>query len=105
MAITVDELAYLVDSALDFCLEDEATELYSLRINGLQLRVGAGPELRDVSGSGYTPNSARDDYANKVRNQVVVLGGNPRGIEVRVPPTIIGHEPTGTTGETGATGP
>ena len=100
--ITVDELAVLVDSALDICIENETTGQLSLVINGLQLRVGAGPELRDVEGNGLTTNAARDNYADKVRNQVVVLGGNPRGIEVRVPTTLIGFEPTG---ETGATGP
>lgn len=102
MAVTVDELAYLVDSALDICIENEDSGLLSLVINGLQVRVGAGPELRDVNGQGLTTNDARNDYANKVRNQVVVLGGNPRGTEVRVPTTIIGFEPTG---ESGATGP
>jgi hypothetical protein len=102
MAITVDELAYLVDSALDICIENETTGQLSLVINGLQVRVGAGPQLRDVEGNGLTTNDARNDYAGKVQNQVVVLGGNPRGLEVRVPVTIIGFEPTG---ESGATGP
>ena len=102
MAVTVDELSILVDSALDICIENETSGLLALAIVGLQVRVGAGPELRDVEGQGLTTNDARNDYANKVRNQVVVLGGNPRGIEVRVPTTIIGFEPTG---ESGATGP
>ncbi len=97
MALTVEELAFLVDSALEICIENETSGQLSLVINGLQLRVGAGPELRDVEGNGLTADLARIDYANKVRNQVVVLGGNPRGIEVRVPTTIIGFE--------GATGP
>jgi hypothetical protein len=97
MAITVDELAVLVDSALDICIENEDSGQLSLVINGLQLRIGAGPELRDVEGNGTYANAAREDYANKVRNQVVVLGGNPRGLEVRVPATIIAYE--------GATGP
>ena len=97
MAVTVDELAVLVDSALEICIENEDSGQLSLVINGLQLRIGAGPELRDVEGNGLTADLARIDYANKVRNQVVVLGGNPRGLEVRVPATIIGFE--------GATGP
>lgn len=102
MAVTVDELAYLVDSALDICIENETSGLLALQIVGLKVRVGAGPELKEVEGNGLTTNDARNDYANKVRNQVVVLGGNPRGLEVRVPPTIIGFEPTGETGGTGA---
>jgi hypothetical protein len=97
MAITVDELSVLVDSGLEICIENEDTELLSLVITGLQVRIGAGPELRDVEGNGLTTDLARIDYANKVRNQVVVLGGNPRGLEVRVPATIIGYE-----GATGA---
>ncbi len=102
MAVTVDELSVLVDSGLEICIENETSGQLSLVIAGLQLRVGAGPELRDVEGNGLTTNDARNDYADKVRNQVVVLGGNPRGLEVRVPATIIGFEPTG---ESGATGP
>ncbi len=102
MALTVDELAFLVDSGLEICIANETTGQLALEISGLQQRIGAGPELKDVEGNGLTSNDARNDYANKVRNQVVVLGGNPRGLEVRVPPTIIGFEPTG---ETGATGP
>ena len=97
MAITVDELAVVVDSALDICIVNEDTGQLALQIIGLQLRVGAGPTLRDVEGLGLTADDARFDYASKVRNQVVVLGGNPRGLEVRVPATIIGFE--------GATGP
>lgn len=102
MALTVDELAFIVDSALDICIANETTGQLALAIVGLQVRVGAGPELKDVEGVGLTTNEARNDYATKVSNQVVVVGGNPRGTEVRVPPTIIGFEPTG---ETGATGP
>ena len=98
MPITVDELAFLVDSALSICLEDEATGELSLKITGAQIRIGAGPELTDVEGNGSTPDIARDNYADKVRNKVLVVGGNPRGLEVRVPITIVGSE-------TGATGP
>ena len=97
MAITVDELAILVDSALEICLENEDTGEFSLLITGLKLRIGGGPELRDVEGNGLTADLARIDYAARVRNQVVVVGGYPRGLEVRVPTTIIGFE--------GATGP
>ncbi len=102
MALTVDELAFLVDSGLEICIANETSGQLALVIEGLQVRIGAGPELRDVEGNGLTTNDARNDYATKVSNQVVVLGGNPRGLEVRVPPTIIGFEPTG---ESGATGP
>ncbi len=102
MALTVDELAFIVDSGLEICIENETTGQLALSIAGLQTRIGAGPELKDVEGNGLTANDARNDYANKVRNQVVVLGGNPRGLEIRVPVTIIGFAPTG---ETGATGP
>ena len=98
MAITVDELAIIVDSALTICSEDEATGALSLKIEDTQIRIGAGPELNDVEGNGLTPEAARDDYADKVRNKVLVVGGNPRGREVRVPATIVGSE-------TGATGP
>ncbi len=102
MAITVDELAVVVDSGLAICIEDEDTGELSLKITGFQIRVGAGPELQEVEGNGLTTNEARDNYADKVRGKVGVVGGNPRGLEVRVPNTIIGFEPTG---ETGATGP
>jgi len=97
MAMTVDELAVIVDSALDICIANEDTGQLALQIIGLQIRVGGGPTLKDVEGNGPTADDARFDYAAKVRNQVVVVGGNPRGIEVRVPATIIGFE--------GATGP
>ena len=90
MAITVDELAIVVDSALTICLEDEVTGELSLRITGAQIRIGSGPELQDVEGNGLTPDAARDDYADKVRSKVLVVGGNPRGLEVRVPSTIVG---------------
>ena len=102
MAITVDELAFLVDSSLAICIENETTGLLSLTVVGLDIRIGAGPELREVEGNGLTTNAARNDYASKVSNQVAVIGGNPRGLEVRVPPTIIGFEPTGESGATGA---
>lgn len=104
MALTVDELAFIVDSGLEICIANESTGELALAIKGLQVRVGAGPELKDVEGNGLTANAARNDYASKVRNQVVVLGGNPRGIEIRVPTSIVGFEPTGETGETGSTG-
>lgn len=96
MAVTVDELAIIVDSALKVCLEDEDTGELSLRIEGVQVRIGAGPELQDVVGEGLTPDAARADYADKVRSKVLVVGGNPRGVEIRVPATIIGSE-TGAT--------
>lgn len=102
MAITVDELAFLVDSGLEICIDNEETGSLALSISGLKVRVGAGPELKDVEGNGLTTNAARNDYASKVRSQVVVVGGLPRGISVRVPATLVGFEPTG---ETGATGP
>ncbi len=102
MALTVDELAYLADSGLEICIANEATGALALTIAGMQLRIGAGPELQDVEGNGLTTNAARNNYASKVSNQVVVIGGNPRGLEMRVPASIVGFEPTG---ETGATGP
>ncbi len=97
MAITVDELAFLVDSALSICLIDEVGNL-SLEISGLQIQVGAGPALQAVVGLGTTPNECRDSYATNISNQIAVIGGNPRGFSVRVPPSIIGFEPTGETG-------
>ena len=78
MEITVDELAIIVDSALTICLEDEATGVLSLRIEDTQIRIGAGPELKDVEGNGLTTEAARADYADTVRNKVLVVGGNPR---------------------------
>ncbi len=93
MAITIDELAIVVDSSLQICITDEATEAVSLQITGAQIRVGAGPELRDVVGTGEGitgVDAAREDYASKIAGKVMVLGGNPRGLEVHVPTTIIG---------------
>jgi hypothetical protein len=90
MAITLDELAIVVDSSLQICITDELTEAVSLQITGAQIRVGAGPELQDVTGQGATSGAARDDYAAKIAGKVMVMGGNPRGLEVHVPTTIIG---------------
>jgi len=90
LAITVDELAELVDSVVELCVTDEVTGALSLKIVGAQVRIGAGPELVDVIGVGATAGEARDDYATNVAGKVLVVGGNPRGIEVRVPATIIG---------------
>ena len=98
MAINVDELAYLVDSGLAICITDEDTGALALTISGLQVRVGSGPELRDVEGVGLTTNAARNDFAAKVASQVVVVGGHPRGLELRVPDTIVGFAETGATG-------
>jgi hypothetical protein len=98
MSLNVDELAFLADSGLDICITNEDTGALALTINGMKLRIGAGPELRDVEGVGLTTNIARNDFATKVRNQVVVVGGNPRGVELRVPPTIVGFAETGATG-------
>lgn len=90
MAITVAELAYMVDSAIDICIATESPLGYTLRINGGQIRIGAGPELQDVVGLGSTPDDARDDYAVKVAGKVMVFGGNPRGFTLRIPTTIVG---------------
>ncbi len=90
MAITLDELAYIVDSAIEICITDEATEAVSLQITGAQIRIGAGPELADVTGEGATSGAARDDYAAQIAGKVMVVGGNPRGLEVRVPTTVVG---------------
>ncbi len=86
MAITIDELAIIVDSTVSVCIEDALTVV---QIVGLQQRIGAGPELRDVTGTGVDETAARAAYAPKLAGTVVVVGGNPRGIEVRVPATII----------------
>lgn len=86
MAITLDELAIIVDSTISVCIEGALTVV---QIIGLQERVGAGPELRDVTGSGATEGDARTAYALALAGDVVVVGGNPRGIEVRVPTTLI----------------
>ncbi len=89
MALTLDELAILVDSSIQICITDEATEAVSLQITGAQIRIGAGPELVDVTGVGASAGPARDDYAAKVAGKVMVVGGNPRGLEVHVPTTVI----------------
>jgi hypothetical protein len=90
MAVTLDELAIIVDSTLALCITDEATGAVSIEITGSQIRVGAGPELQDVTGQGATSGAARDDYATKIAGKVMVMGGNPRGLEVHVPTTVIG---------------
>jgi hypothetical protein len=90
MAITLDELAIIVDSTLQLCITDEATGAVAIEITGSQIRVGAGPELQDVTGQGATSGAARDDYASKIAGKVMVMGGNPRGMEVHVPTTVIG---------------
>jgi hypothetical protein len=90
MAITLDELAIIVDSTLAICISDEATGAVTLQITGAQIRIGAGPELQDVTGQGATSGAARDDYAAKIAGKVMVVGGNPRGLEVHVPTTVIG---------------
>jgi len=90
VAITVDELATIVDSTVEICTVDGDVGALTLQILGLQIRVGSGPTLADVTGVGTTADEARTDYAANVANKVVVLGGNPRGLEVRVPITIIG---------------
>lgn len=90
MAVTLDELAIIVDSTLSLCLSDEDTGAITLQIIGAQIRIGAGPELKDVTGEGATAGAARDDYAAKIAGKVMVVGGNPRGLEITVPSTIIG---------------
>jgi hypothetical protein len=94
MAITIDELAIVVDSSLQICITDEDTNTVSLQITGAQIRVGAGPELQDIVGTGVGETAgvdeARVDYASKIAGKVMVVGGNPRGLEVHVPNTIIG---------------
>ncbi len=90
MAVTLDELAIIVDSTLAICISNEDTGAVSLQITGAQIRVGAGPELNDVTGEGATSGAARDDYASKIAGKVMVVGGNPRGLEVHVPVTVIG---------------
>lgn len=86
MAMTLDELAIVVDSTISVCIENA---LNVVQIIGLQQRIGAGPELRDVTGTGATENDARIAYAASLADTVVVVGGNPRGIEVRVPATLV----------------
>jgi hypothetical protein len=93
MAVTLDELAIIVDSTLAICITDEESNTVSLQITGAQIRVGAGPELQDVVGTGVGEtgvDAAREDYAAKIAGKVMVMGGNPRGLEVHVPSTIIG---------------
>ena len=90
MAVTIDELAIIVDSALALCISDEITEAMTIQIEGAQIRVGSGPELKDVVGEGATSGAARDDYASKISGQIMVVGGNPRGLEIRVPATVVG---------------
>ena len=90
MAVTLDELAIIVDSAIQICITDESTGAVSLQITGAQIRIGSGPDLSDVTGVGATAGAARDDYAAKIAGKVMVVGGNPRGLEVRVPSTVIG---------------
>jgi hypothetical protein len=86
VAMTLDELAIVVDSTISVCIENA---LNVVQIIGLQQRIGAGPELRDVTGTGATENDARTAYAISLADTVVVVGGNPRGIEVRVPATLV----------------
>jgi hypothetical protein len=86
MAMTLDELAIVVDSTISVCIEDALTVV---QIIGLQQRVGAGPTLRDVSGTGVDETAARAAYFPKLAGQVVVIGGNPRGLEIRVPTTLV----------------
>ena len=90
MAVTIDEIAIIVDSTLALCITDEATGAVNIQIEGAQIRIGSGPELKDVFGEGATSGAARDDYATKIAGQVMVIGGNPRGLEIRVPVTVIG---------------
>ncbi len=90
MAVTLDELAIIVDSTLAICISNEDTGAVSLQITGAQIRVGTGPDLNDVTGEGATSGAARDDYAAKIAGKVMVVGGNPRGLEVHVPPTVVG---------------
>ncbi len=90
MSITLDELAIIVDSTLALCISDEDTGAVTLQITGAQIRVGAGPVLNDVYGEGATSGAARDDYAAKIAGKVMVVGGNPRGLEVHVPTTVVG---------------
>ena len=90
MAVTLDELAIIVDSTLALCISDEDTGAVTLQITGAQTRIGAGPELTDTIGEGATSGAARDDYAAKIAGKVLVVGGNPRGLEIHVPSTVVG---------------
>lgn len=90
MAVDLDELAIIVDSTIAICISNEDTGAVTLQITGAQIRIGAGPELKDVIGEGATAGAARDDYAAKIAGKVMVVGGNPRGLEIRVPATVVG---------------
>ena len=90
MPVTIDELAIIVDSTLALCISDEMTGAQTIQITGAQIRVGAGPELVDVIGEGATSGAAREDYATKIAGKVLVVGGNPRGLEIGVPTTVVG---------------
>ncbi len=90
MAVNLDELAIIVDSTIALCISDEDTGAVTLQITGAQIRIGAGPELSDVIGEGATAGAARGDYATKIAGKVMVVGGNPRGLEIRVPATVVG---------------
>ena len=91
MAVNIDEIAIIVESTLALCISDEATGAVTIQIEGAQIRIGAGPELKDVVGEGATSGAARDDYASKISGQVMVIGGNPRGLEIRIPTTVVGN--------------
>ena len=91
MAVDIDEIAIIVESTLALCISDEATGAVTIQIEGAQIRIGAGPELKDVVGEGATSGAARDDYASKISGQVMVIGGNPRGLEIRIPTTVVGN--------------
>lgn len=91
MAVDIDEIAIIVESTLALCISDEATGAVTIQIEGAQIRIGAGPELKDVVGEGATSGAARDDYASKISGQVMVVGGNPRGLEIRIPTTVVGN--------------
>lgn len=90
MAVTLDELAFIVDSTIAICISDETLGTTTVQITGAQTRIGAGPALTDTIGEGATSGAARDDYASKIAGKVLVVGGNPRGIEIKVPTTVIG---------------
>lgn len=90
MTVTIDEIAIIVDSTLTLCISDESTGATTIQIEGAQTRIGAGPELKDTIGEGSTSGAARDDYASKISGKILVVGGNPRGLEIRVPTTVVG---------------
>lgn len=89
MAVTIDEIAIIVDSTLTLCISDETTGATTIKIEGAQIRIGSGPVLQDTVGEGATSGAARDDYATKIAGKVMVVGGNPRGLEIRVPSTVV----------------